>query len=465
MSFFDDILKAIFGGKKAAPTPAPAPKPAPKSPPPVAAAPRPPVTPPPPPPVLPPPPATAATNFSLEALKATDATPLSAGEIEAAAGRLGVEAKAIRAIIQVESAGKGFAPDGRPMILYEPTEFSELTNRRFDSGYPEISMAADKPNSLGATQADRWTKLTQAFELDQVAALQATSWGLFQMNGENHAACGYANVFQMVADLAQSEGRQLACFEAFVSNKNLGPALNAQDWVTFARAYGGHASAEKLGQMIGSAYSTPAPAPGPAIDAYLAGLKAKTSAPLSNAEVLAAATRMNCEPACVRAVLKVESRGSGFGPDGRPVILYEPHIFSRLTARKYDQSNPTISYVNWKTLPYPKTQAERYDQLAEAYKLDPENAVASASWGLFQILGSNFKACGFASAKAFVADMAQSEARMLAAFEAFVRSNGILDELQRKDWAGFAKVYNGPGQVETYSKLLSDAYAAAKAQA
>jgi hypothetical protein len=54
---------------------------------------------------------------------------------------------------------------------------------------------------------------------------------------------------------------------------------------------------------------------------------------------------------------------------------------------------------------------------------------------------------------------------MLAAFEAFVRSNGILDELQRKDWAGFAKVYNGPGQVETYSKLLSDAYAAAKAQA
>jgi hypothetical protein len=59
--------------------------------------------------------------------------------------------------------------------------------------------------------------------------------------------------------------------------------------------------------------------------------------------------------------------------------------------------------------------------------------------------------------------MAQSEARMLAAFEQFVRTNNILDELQRKDWEGFARVYNGPGQVDVYGKLLRDAYNAALA--
>jgi hypothetical protein len=84
---------------------------------------------------------------------------------------------------------------------------------------------------------------------------------------------------------------------------------------------------------------------------------------------------------------------------------------------------------------------------------------------LFQILGTNHARCGFASATAFVADMAKSHVRQLAAFEAFVRSSGIADELQRKDWEGFARVYNGPGQVERYGRLLREAYDRIKAAA
>lgn len=208
----------------------------------------------------------------------------------------------------------------------------------------------------------------------------------------------------------------------------------------------------------------PAPAGAPPTN-YLASLVAKNPAVLTAAEIKAAAERMGCEQASIRAVLKVESRGRGFSPDGRPIILFEPHIFSKLTVRKYDISNPAVSYKSWGAKPYPGTQDGRYKQLEEAFALDPEAAVSAASWGLFQILGMNYKACGFASATAFVSDMAQSEARMLAAFEAFVRANKILDELQKKDWAGFARVYNGPGQVEKYAKLLGDAYAAASAQA
>lgn len=207
---------------------------------------------------------------------------------------------------------------------------------------------------------------------------------------------------------------------------------------------------------------------GPSVDAstipaavagsYLDTLVARDMTPLTDAQIAASAQRLQCEEAAVRAVLKVESRGNGFGQDGRPLILYEPHVFSRLTGRKYDASHPTISYRTWRTLPYPRTQAERYEQLAQAFELDSEAALGAASWGLFQILGSNHRACGFETASAFVADISLDHERQLLAFEGFVRANRLVDDLQRRDWAGFAKVYNGPGQVETYSRLLADAY-------
>jgi hypothetical protein len=441
MGIFEDILKAIGIGKTAAPAPKPVPKPAPKP--------------------TPSAPAPSPAAFSLASLRAQNAGPIGSAEIEAVAVRLGVESRAIRAIMQVESASQGFAPDGRPIILFEPAEFSELTNRKWDASHPNVSMATAKSSALGATQADRWAKLTEAFGLDQAAALKATAWGLFQMSGENFAACGFNTVVALVQDLAKNESRQLAAFESFIRAKGLGPTLNAKDWEGFARVYGGHASAETIGKAIATAYAGGGV---PTSASFLSSLKAKNGAPLSAVEINGAAQRMGCEPAAVRAVLKVESKGTGFGSDGRPLILYEPHIFSKLTNRAFDQSHPNISYVNWKTLPYPATQAERYQQLAEAYALDPENAVASASWGLFQIMGFNFKPCGYSSAKAMVADITQSEAKMLMAFETFIRSNNLVDELQRKDWAGFARAYNGAGQVDTYSRLLANAYASASAQ-
>ena len=96
--------------------------------------------------------------------------------------------------------------------------------------------------------------------------------------------------------------------------------------------------------------------------------------------------------------------------------------------------------------------------MREAYALDPQNAVASASWGLFQIMGFNHGACGFQDAKAFVTDMTRSQGQQLKAFAAFVRSNNLADELVRKDWEGFAAGYNGSGQVERYGRLLREAY-------
>ncbi len=167
----------------------------------------------------------------------------------------------------------------------------------------------------------------------------------------------------------------------------------------------------------------------------------------------------------MRAVNSVESNGHGFAADGRVIILFEPHVFSRLTGHRYDATQGGVSYPVWGTKPYPKTQAARWDQLLYAANLDHDAAYQSASYGLFQIMGFNFAAAGFASVAAFVAAMAQGEREQLMAFVAFVTANHLAPALRAKNWAAFATGYNGPGQVDAYSAKLATAYEAAKSTA
>jgi len=389
-------------------------------------------------------------------LRAADASKLSAAQIDAMAQSLGVEPSVIRAVVKVESAGAGFA-DGKPLILFEPAAFSQLTGGRFDATNPNVSKTVVRSSDLGRTQAERWAKVAEAYGLAPAEALGATSFGTFQIPGRYFAKCGYASVYDFATDMAQSETRQLAAFERYLRAESLVDELERKDWPAFARAYEGEAGSGVYATALSNAYA--------AIIAQeqsanlIDRLVAESTAPLSQADYAAAAQRLGCETAVVQAVVQVESGPAGaFGPDGRPVILFEPHIFSRRTSRRFDATNPNVSYPTWDASKYPRTQALRYAQLREAFGLDAENAVASASWGLFQIMGFNHQLCGFPNATAFVIDMTKSQVRQLAAFEAFVRSNSLVDELQRKDWEGFARGYNGSGQVERYGRLLREAY-------
>ena len=151
----------------------------------------------------------------------------------------------------------------------------------------------------------------------------------------------------------------------------------------------------------------------------------------------------------------------GFGQDGRPVILFERHLFSRKTNSQYDTSHPNIS--NRTPGGYPRSQADRWAQLEQAYALAPEEALQSASYGRFQVLGQNFTNLGMPDAHQYVSKLARSEKDQLEAFEGFVRANGLADELQRKDWAGFASRYNGPGYAANqYDTKMAEAYARMK---
>jgi hypothetical protein len=405
-----------------------------------------------PPPVSHDPPA----DFSLDGLRAQDATRLGDDALLAAAQSLGVDANVLKAILRVESAGPGFSA-GKLLISFEPFYFSQATGGRYDASHPAISNQNRAP--LGGNQASRWTKLAEAYALDPAAALGATSWGAFQLPGRYYATAGYPTVFAFVEDMAQSEARQLAAFQAYITRASLVDELQRRDWTGFAGEFEGGPGAAAYATALANAFA----ALPPLVDNYLSTLHRQNSDALTRADFETVAQRLGCEWEAAAAVAEVESGPlGGFGSDGRPVILFERHLFSRKTNSQYDASHPTIS--NRTAGGYPRTQAERWAQLEQAYALDPEAALQSASYGRFQVLGQNFPNLSMANAHEYVTKLARSERDQLEAFEGFVRANGLADELQRKDWAGFASRYNGPGYAANqYDTKMAQAYARLKA--
>ena len=78
-------------------------------------------------------------------------------------------------------------------------------------------------------------------------------------------------------------------------------------------------------------------------------------------------------------------------------------------------------------------------------------------------MGFNAESLGYPSLKAFVDAMYESEAKQLDAMCRYIKVNYLVDELQRHDWAGFAKGYNGSNYaINKYDQKLAAAYAKAK---
>lgn len=179
------------------------------------------------------------------------------------------------------------------------------------------------------------------------------------------------------------------------------------------------------------------------------------------------ATLLGVEPAVIKAVAEVESSGDGFLITGHPKILFEPHVFWQELKKRGKNphfiisTNPGITdilYEKWTTGKYGKTSAQP-ERLKRAIAINKDAALSSASWGKFQIMGYNWQLAGFATLDAFIAAMHIDEDQHLIAFVNFVKNRGLVDELQRKDWAGFAKGYNGSGYKENkYDEKLAAAY-------
>lgn len=185
---------------------------------------------------------------------------------------------------------------------------------------------------------------------------------------------------------------------------------------------------------------------------------------LTSDDYAAAANSLGVPVAAVRAVTEVESKGSGFVDEVRPVILFERHIMRRqLSAAgrsdvaELEAKSPSI--VNSKPGGYVGGTAE-WDRLWLATQIDRKCALESCSWGLFQIMGFHWKVLGYASVQEFVNAMYQGEGSQLDAFVRFIKvSPNLMKALKKQDWAALARGYNGPAYAKNhYDTRLAAAF-------
>jgi peptidoglycan hydrolase-like protein with peptidoglycan-binding domain len=198
--------------------------------------------------------------------------------------------------------------------------------------------------------------------------------------------------------------------------------------------------------------STPLSAAGPLAAVLTPGPRT----PLAPSDFTAAANALGCDSKAIRAVAKVESARAAFDDLGRPTILYERHLFRRMTGGRFD-SQPDLS--NPEAGGY-GTFASQYGKLERAYALDPDAALKACSWGMFQILGMNFRDAGFAAVVDYVKAMCQTEGEHLKAFVSFIKANPAMQAaLRARDWAAFARNYNGPAYHKNrYDERMADAF-------
>jgi hypothetical protein len=154
----------------------------------------------------------------------------------------------------------------------------------------------------------------------------------------------------------------------------------------------------------------------------------------------------------VWTVVAVETSGCGYLSDRRPQILFERHIFHKLTGGRFDDasiSDPTPGG-------YGARGANQYDRLGVAITKDRNAALQSASWGIGQIMGENYAAAGFQSVEEMTEAMSQSEDLQLTAMGRFLISTGLDTPLRAHNWASFARGYNGSNYaINRYDIRLS----------
>ena len=188
---------------------------------------------------------------------------------------------------------------------------------------------------------------------------------------------------------------------------------------------------------------------------------------LTDARIAEIARENGIHPAALLAVKLIESgTKSGFIDSGKPQILFEGHVFYKylkanvksLDMNKLCAQYPNIVYPKWDKSKYFGGEKE-WTRLEQARKINMKYANYAASWGMFQVMGFNYKTCGCKSIDEFVEKMCTSQEQQLLLTLNFLKNSNLIVPLQKRQWATFAKGYNGPGFAQNkYHIKLQAAY-------
>ena len=169
------------------------------------------------------------------------------------------------------------------------------------------------------------------------------------------------------------------------------------------------------------------------------------------------------ELALVKAVMDVESAGSGFllkeTAPARPKLLFEAQWFYALTPKPVSKSRPDLSSPTWDQSLYIGGSAEWDKRLFDAMEFDEIQALKSASFGLGQVMGFNYPAAGCNSIQQFIEENFAGEYWQARHMMNFIVHEKLLNHLKKHSWDKFALGYNGSGYRKNgYDIKLEEAY-------
>lgn len=180
--------------------------------------------------------------------------------------------------------------------------------------------------------------------------------------------------------------------------------------------------------------------------------------------------KLGIETAAAIAVIAVESGGKGFQND-RMLIRFENHLFYRYwginnesTFNKHFKFNSSKKWTghefrkrsmgSWAPM---HSQDVDWAALEFARSLDNTAALISASYGLPQIIGLNYKKIGYETPQQMFENFNKDIRFHLIGLFDFFDSN-MINALRKKDFTQFARGYNGSGQASYYGNAIKQAY-------
>lgn len=175
------------------------------------------------------------------------------------------------------------------------------------------------------------------------------------------------------------------------------------------------------------------------------------------------AEELGVEVAAIKAVVLIEAGNQmkGFWAPGVPVINFDKTMYNRFRTKVSSPGGAKGEKVPSGLTGY---ALKEWTQLINARKTNARGANMGTFWGMFQIGGFNYKLCGCENVDEFVKRMADSEFEQLELFAAFIINAGMLDDLRKKNWAGFARKYNGASYAKRgYHTKMAAAYKKFKA--
>lgn len=152
----------------------------------------------------------------------------------------------VMAVAHIESAGKAFAHvNGKllPLIRWEGHYFDRLLRENKRAQARAAGLASPRAQAVKnpRTQTARYALLERAMKIDEAAAIQSCSWGVFQVMGAHWKFLNFRSPQHLKETATRGIEGQVDLGIRFIKKNKLDRFIKSRDFVAFSRAYNGPA--------------------------------------------------------------------------------------------------------------------------------------------------------------------------------------------------------------------------------